>query len=365
MHSEDEKFMRIALDCAALGRGAVEPNPMVGAVIVRGGEELSRGRHRKFGAPHAEIEALAAAKATAADVRGATMYVTLEPCCHHGKTPPCTEAIIGAGIARVVVAMADPDKNVAGGGIEALRAAGIEVALGVLAAEARGLLAAYVKLRTQGRPWVICKWAQTADGYLALPAGRGRWISSEAARGYVHELRGLCDGVCIGVGTVLADDPLLTNRSGKGKQPARVVLDSSLKTPPDCRLVKTVESSPVILAASRPANADRAEKLQRAGVEVLELPAGTGGVDLPSLLDELGRRQWTYLLVEGGAKVLTSFISAGLADELVVFRAAEKAGPAKPLPHFDIADVEKRFGLGEAETRQFGEDVMLRYVLGA
>ena len=337
MQNRDEQFMRVALECAARGRGAVEPNPMVGAVIVRDGVEITRGWHGAFGGPHAEREALAAAAASGADVTGATMFVTLEPCCHTGKTPPCTDAILEAGIARVVVAMTDPDENVSGRGIDVLREAGVDVAVGVCEAEARKLLAAYVKLRTQGHPWVICKWAQTADGYLALPPRQGRWISGQASRTRVHEIRSWCDGILVGAGTVLADDPLLTNRSGAGKQPVRVVLDSHLRTPPDAQLVRTAGESPVIVVTSSAAPVDRAEVLRDAGVEVLELPSRDERVDLDALLDELGRRRWTYLLAEGGTTVLESFILGGFADELLVFIAPIEGGGASsgspPLRH--------------------------------
>ena len=373
--------MRIALECGALGRGAVEPNPMVGAVIVRDGVELARGWHETFGGAHAERRALAAAEAAGADVRGATMYVTLEPCCHQGKTPPCTEAIIEAGIGKVVAAMTDPDEKVAGAGMQALRSAGVGVAVGVCEAEARTLLAAYVKLRTRGRPWVICKWAQTADGYIALPPGAGRWISGAESRRYVHELRGRCDGVLVGVGTVLADDPLLTSRGGAGlrpprqvrrrqarssrRQPARVVVDSKLRMPPDCQLARTADVSPVIVAAARGPDVARAAKLRDAGVEVLEVPACDDGVDLAALLDELGRREWTYLLAEGGAAVLAGLINARLADELLVFVSSAKAAePREGLPRFDIHSLCRQLELGEPKEQRFGEDTMLRFVPG-
>jgi len=369
--ADDEKWMSLALELAAMGRGSVEPNPMVGAVIVRGEAELARGWHKRFGGPHAEAEALGAARDAGRDVRGATMYVTLEPCCHRGKkTPPCTDALTASGVSRVVAAMEDPDPNVRGRGLAALRAAGIDVAVGVSEQEARELLGAYVKLRTEGRPWVICKWAQTADGFLALPPGRGRWISCEQSREEAHELRGRCDGVCAGIGTVLADDPLLTNRSGMGRQPARLVLDSTLRIPPASQLVRTADRSPVIVATTRgggPAKSRAAANLRRAGVEVLELPEAPGGVDLGALLDELGRRQWTYLLVEGGARVLDGFLRAGLADELLVFVAPMTAG-ARPdgvqcPPSLNIDLLAKELRLRETESRRVGPDRVLRFRL--
>lgn len=360
-------MMAAALELAARGRGAVEPNPMVGAIIARGGMRIGGGWHRRLGGPHAEIEAMEAARATGHDVTGATLYVTLEPCPHHGKTPPCTEAIVAGGIGRVVVAMTDPNQNVAGRGIAALRSAGLEVTVGVGRSEARALLAAYRKLCTARRPWVICKWAQTADGYLALPPHAGRWVSGEDARAQAHELRGVCDAICVGVGTVLADDPLLTNRSGSGKRPLRIVLDSKLRTPPDCRLAQTAQDSPVVVATaegSPAADPSRADALHRAGIELLELPRADLGVDLPALLDELGRRDCTYLLVEGGAAVLKAFIDADLCDELLVFVSPDDApAPVANLPRLDIADLREALTLGEPQVRQFGDDRMLRYVL--
>ncbi len=365
MFAHDKDFMSVALQCAARGRGSVEPNPMVGAVLVRDGRELARGWHGTFGGPHAEIVALEAARSAGADTAGATMYVTLEPCCHEGKTPPCTEAIIAAGISRVVVAMDDPAPQVSGGGLAALREAGIEVCTDVCQTEARGLLAAYIKLCTTGRPWVICKWAQTADGYLAMPGGKGRWVSGEKSRAEAHRVRGLCDGVCVGIGTVLADDPLLTNRGGGGRRPVRVVLDSKLRIPMDCWLVRTSKEAPVLVATTSTAlaKAEAGESLRDQGVEVLELPAVEGRIDLEALLDEMGRRRWTHLLVEGGAKVLESFVSSHLADELLVFISPRELGPEAQLPRFDIEEAVRRLDLGRARETHFGEDRMLRYVI--
>jgi len=369
MATDDERFMTAALDAARQGRGSVEPNPMVGAVIVRDGVEIARGWHAKFGGPHAEIEALAAAKRAGADVAGATMYVTLEPCCHRGKTPPCSRALIDAGLARVVAAMRDPDENVSGGGLAELRAAGVDVTAGVCEPAARTLLGPYVKLRTTGRPWVICKWAQTPEGFLALPPSAGRWISGGESRARVHELRGLCDGILVGVGTVQADDPLLTNRSDDGRQPTRIILDSTLRTPLDCQLVRTADHWPVLIATTAGGiarHAPAAEALAAAGADLLELPPAPAGVDLPALLDELGQRQWTHLLVEGGAAVLESFIDARLADELLVFVGPARdiaPGAAALLPTFDIATLQRTFALPPAEEQSVGDDTLLRIVM--
>ncbi len=362
--------MNIALDIAAVGRGAVEPNPMVGAVIARGEMELARGYHERFGGPHAEVNAIAAARRSGVDIAGATMYVTLEPCCHQGKTPPCTDAISAAGIARVVSAMGDPDPQVAGGGVEALRGAGVQVDVGVCGPEAEQLLRAYCKLRKTKRPWVICKWAQTSDGYLALPPGSGRWVSCPESRRRVHEIRSWCDGVLVGISTVLSDDPLLTDRSGRPRVRGvlrRIVLDSRLRLPTDSKLIATAAEAPVIVATvagARVAEPQAAQVLSAGGAELLELPVRDTGVDIAALLDELGRREFTYLLVEGGARVLSRFIESGLADELLVFVSPQTAGTeadCKGLPAFDIAELSGRLALPEHTETRIGSDVLMNY----
>jgi diaminohydroxyphosphoribosylaminopyrimidine deaminase / 5-amino-6-(5-phosphoribosylamino)uracil reductase len=360
--------MNLALDAASEGLGAVEPNPMVGAVIARGDVELARGHHEQFGCPHAEPNAISAARRAGIDITGATMYVTLEPCDHQGKTPPCTQAIINAGIARVVVAMVDPDRQVSGGGIKTLRAAGVQVDLGVCEADARQLLRAYCKLRTSKRPWVICKWAQTSDGYLALPPGRGRWISCPESLSRVQEIRSWCDGVLVGISTVLADDPLLTDRSGlrRNRRPlSRIVLDSHLRLPVESQLIATADQAPILVATTS-LDHPSAGPLTSAGAELLELPAGDGGVDLPALLDELGRRQYTYLLVEGGVRVLSSFVESALADELLVFVSPRTVGDqadSLKLPVFDIAKLAGELSLPEPTETPSGSDILLNYCL--
>ncbi len=357
----DEKFMNQALGLASQGRGAVEPNPMVGALIVKNGVVVAQGLHERFGYPHAEANAIKACAPQ--DLRGSTVYVTLEPCCHlNKKTPPCAQALITAGVSRVVVAMEDPDENVSGRGVQMLRAAGVEVSVGVGRNDASALLAPYVKLRTQHRPWVILKWAQTADGYLSLPPQAGRWITNDASRGDVHKLRSLCDGICVGVKTVLADDPLLNNRSGHGRQPTRVVLDSTLATPCESRLVKSVDTSPVIIAtseqSSRTPNADR---LRQAGVEILPLPSGPGGIDLGAFLDSMGRRNWTHLIIEGGGHVLRSFHDLGLGDEYRAYIAPIRRGDAGDGPRFALQDVLSQGRFSLIEHTNFDGDKMFIY----
>jgi diaminohydroxyphosphoribosylaminopyrimidine deaminase/5-amino-6-(5-phosphoribosylamino)uracil reductase len=339
--------MRRALELAARGIGAVEPNPPVGAVLVApDGGIVSEGWHARFGGPHAEAAALAAAGDAA---RGGTLFVTLEPCCHHGKTPPCTTAIIAAGVARVIVAMEDPFPAVAGGGIAALRAAGIEVDVGLLAAEARRLTAPFRMLVEHGRPWVIAKWAASLDGRLAVhgpPAAtsavvppvpeRDRWISSRESRAIVHELRGRVDGIAVGIGTVLADDPLLTARMPSpdtaggpppaGRQPVRIVLDARARLPLASRLVRTARETPVIVATGPHPPRDRVAALEAAGCEVLILPEHDPAARMAAVCAALGRRRCTNLLVEGGSGVFRSLFAAGLADELWAFIAARVIG---------------------------------------
>jgi diaminohydroxyphosphoribosylaminopyrimidine deaminase/5-amino-6-(5-phosphoribosylamino)uracil reductase len=323
-YAGDERCMRRAIELARRGEGRVEPNPMVGAVIVSpSGEVVGEGFHERFGGPHAEVVALAAAGEAA---RGATLYVTLEPCCHHGKTPPCTDAIVAAGIHRVVVAAGDPFPAVAGGGIAKLRAAGVLVEIGVCEAEARRLTAPFRMLVTQGRPWVIAKWAASSDGLLAAPPGEDRWISSPESRALVHELRGRVDSILVGIGTALADDPLLTARPEGPRRALRVVLDSSARLPLTSQLVGTARQWPLLIAVGPGCDPVRIADLESAGAEVWTSEAADPQKRLPSLLHELGRRRHTNLLVEGGAAVLEAFFHAELVDEIHAYTCTKRFG---------------------------------------
>ncbi len=326
MPPQDELWMRRALDLAERGRGHVEPNPLVGAVIVRDGQIVGEGWHQQFGAAHAEVNALAQAGSAAP---GATLYVTLEPCCHHGKTPPCTAAVIRAGITRVVAALEDPFPQVAGRGAALLRAAGIPVEFGVGAAAARRQNAPYLKLLSTGRPYVHAKWAMSLDGKIATRTGDSKWISSEASRRRVHELRGRMDGILVGIGTALADDPLLTARPPGPRTACRVILDSHARLAAVSQLVQTARQVPTLIAVSAQAkNAPAA--LSAAGCEILAVPGDAEGrPDIMRLLDELGRRRWTNLLVEGGAAVLGSFFDRDAVDEIHAFVAPKLIGGAE------------------------------------
>jgi diaminohydroxyphosphoribosylaminopyrimidine deaminase/5-amino-6-(5-phosphoribosylamino)uracil reductase len=343
VESDDLFWMHRALAEAGRGRGGVEPNPMVGAVVVRDGRAVGVGHHERFGGPHAEVVALGEAGDAA---RGATLYVTLEPCCHFGKTPPCTEAILAAGPRRVVAAMTDPFPKVAGGGLERLRAAGVEVAVGVLEVEARRLNAPYLKRLSTGLPYVTAKWAMTLDGKTAVASGDSRWISGPRSRALVHELRGRMDAILVGIGTALADDPQLSARPPGPRRAARVVLDSTARLPLDGRLARSAREIPVWLAVNDAAPADRREALAALGCDILAFP-GPGPVPILPLLAELGRRGVTNLLVEGGGRVLGAFLDAGQVDAVDVYVAPIVAGggddftPARGLGWGRMADAPR------------------------
>jgi diaminohydroxyphosphoribosylaminopyrimidine deaminase/5-amino-6-(5-phosphoribosylamino)uracil reductase len=308
--------MRRALALAEQGRGRTSPNPVVGAVLVRDGTIVGEGFHERYGGPHAEVMALRAAGEQA---RGATLYVTLEPCCHVGLTGPCTEAILAAGVRRVVAATIDPNALVSGKGIALLRAAGVEVEVGLLEPEAREQNRFYLRWITTGLPFVGLKWAMSADGRIATRTGDAKYLTGETARALVHRLRAEWDAVLVGVGTVATDDPELTVRLVEGRNPLRVVLDSRLRTPPTARLLKAPGSTLVVGAL--PLDAEKARALEAAGAEVVGVPAFEGRVDIRSLLRLLGNRRLTSVLVEGGAEVHASFFRAGAVDEVHGFVA--------------------------------------------
>jgi diaminohydroxyphosphoribosylaminopyrimidine deaminase/5-amino-6-(5-phosphoribosylamino)uracil reductase len=338
MNDLDRQWMQRALDLAERGRGSVEPNPLVGAVVVRDDQLVGEGWHERYGQAHAEVHALAAAGEAA---RGATLYVTLEPCCHHGKTPPCTEAILRAGIQRVVAAMQDPFPQVAGQGAALLRAAGVVVDLGIGEAEATRLNAPYLKLLATGRPYVHAKWAMSLDGKIATRTGDSKWISNQASRRRVHELRGRMDAILIGRGTAEADDPLLTARPPGPRTPIRIVLNSHGSLSPHSQLIKTIPEAPLLVVTAGPPARQRTADLEALGCEVLCLPDEDHSSMILSLLDELGRRRLTNLLVEGGSAVLGSFRDAGAIDEVHVFLAPRLVGGAEAVTPMGGRGVDK------------------------
>jgi diaminohydroxyphosphoribosylaminopyrimidine deaminase/5-amino-6-(5-phosphoribosylamino)uracil reductase len=365
MSMQDEKYMQSAMKLAQRGIGSVEPNPAVGAIITKANQVIGKGWHKKFGGPHAEINAIEDCRNLGVQPQGGTMYVTLEPCSHHGKTGPCTEAIISAGLTRIVVAMTDPSKHANGNGIEQLRQAGIEVESGLCETEAKLLNAPFVKFATSGKCWVTLKWAQTIDGKVAWTDQNEeqRWISNEQSRRDVHKLRRRAQAILVGINTVIADDPLLTARPSKGSKATRIVMDNFLRIPPDCQLVKTATKSPVVIFTRQEStgeNPQLAQELTDKGVELLAYPDTQGGSNLHFLLDELANRDITQLLVEGGPSMLASFLKENLADEIIVYVAPKILGSRGSAGVTGaMAALSDAVDLQNVAIKNFGEDVRL------
>jgi len=361
----NEKYMQMALKLAKRGIGKVEPNPAVGCLIVKANQIIGQGWHKKFGGAHAEINAIEDCKTLGVNPQGATMYVTLEPCCHQGKTGPCTQAIIDTGLAKVVVATIDPSQHNNGKGIEQLRKAGIEVQTGVCETEAKLLNAPFIKFATTGKCWVVVKWAQSIDGKVgyAERADERRWISNELSRANAQNLRRRVEAVLVGINTVIADDPLLTVRPSKGKKLLRIVLDNSLRIPLNCRLLGTAKQSPILIFAHQQAvqaNPGIAEEIAKKGAEVLTYPDTQGQSNLYFLLDELSKRSIAQLLVEGGPLVIASFLKEHLTDEIRIYISPRILGSQGGA---DIAklmnELTEPVGLHFVETKSFGDDTCI------
>ena len=354
----DEKWMKRVLRLAEAGRGRTSPNPMVGAVLVKRGQVVGEGYHAKIGEAHAEIIALHEAGERA---REAILYVNLEPCTHFGRTPPCVSKVIKAGLKRVVIGMEDPNPLVNGKGIEALRKSGVDVKVGVLGGECRKLNEAFCKYILKKQPFVVLKIAATLDGKIATRNGESKWISGEASRRLVHRLRERVDGVLVGIGTVLKDNPLLTARTKKGKEPYRIVLDSRLKIPEDA---KVFEHSPseVILATTRSAPHEKIERLEKKGVRVLIIDSKEGRVDLGTCLNKLGEIGLMSILVEGGSQINGSFLDEGLIDKFLFFLSPKWLGDPQAPGIFGgrgVSNLKEAVGLKEIRTKRIGEDIFV------
>ena len=369
----DVRHMRSALELAAGGTGWVSPNPLVGCVIVNNGEVVGRGYHERFGGPHAEVHALHEAGNRA---RGAVLYVTLEPCCHTGKTPPCVDAILQARLGRVVAAMRDPNPRVDGGGLARLESAGVEVTVGVCEAEARRLNEAFVKYITTRRPFVTSKSAITLDGKIATRSGASRWITGEAARAAGHQLRHANDAILVGIGTVVQDDPQLTTRlflpppSGRGlggglqrgANPLRIVVDSTLRLSPGAQVADVAAERRTLIATTEQAEAAKVKTLEACGVEVIRLPAcGAGRVNLDALCAVLGERGIASVLVEGGAVLTAALLRQRLIDKMVFFVAPKIIGGdgVSAFGPCGIDTMEQALSLRDLTSRQVGADLML------
>jgi diaminohydroxyphosphoribosylaminopyrimidine deaminase/5-amino-6-(5-phosphoribosylamino)uracil reductase len=360
MQDTDVKFMKEALRQARKGLGRTSPNPAVGAVIVRKGKIIAKGHHRKAGLPHAEVEVLGALGGKAP---GATLYVTLEPCNHHGRTPPCTEAILRSGLKRVVVGMRDPNPDVKGGGCEYLKEKGLSVTTGVLEAECRRLNEAFLKFVTTGRPFVMVKSALTMDGWTGTAKGHSKWITNEKSRKFVHRLRDRVDAVLVGIGTVLSDDPLLTARLGhrSGHDPLRIIVDTHLRIPAKARVLNHNSSAETIVVAGAGISSKNLKQFQKNGVSVITCPVKSGRIDLVALMGILGERFITSLLVEGGASIIGSMLREKLIDKFFIFKAPKILGGEDGIPMAagrGPDKVDQCLCLKDLEVRRFGGDIL-------
>ena len=356
-----ERFMRRALELAERGRGTVSPNPLVGCVLVQGEQIIGEGWHARAGEAHAEVHALAAAAAAA---RGASAYVTLEPCNHHGRTPPCSEALIDAGVARVVVAALDPDERVNGRGVARLRRAGIEVVTGLLEAEAQRQNEIYRTATMKGRPHLLYKTAMTLDGKIASRTGQSRWITGEAARARVQAWRSERDAVAVGINTVLLDDPLLTSRHPDGRSPTKLIFDSVARTPTDARLFENDQqgnAARVILFVTEGAPAGRVAALEARGAEVIALPSRRGRADVRAAWPALQRRNITSVLLEGGGTLAWSFFEICAIDRVAWFIGPKLLGGAGagPLGGLGVAHMDEALRLDDLDTRQIDGDLLI------
>jgi diaminohydroxyphosphoribosylaminopyrimidine deaminase/5-amino-6-(5-phosphoribosylamino)uracil reductase len=352
------RFMRLALRLGRRGLGRTSPNPPVGAVVVKDGVVVGRGYHRRAGLPHGEAEALRDAGARA---RGATLYVTLEPCAHHGRTPPCTDATIAAGVRRVVIGTRDPNPSVPGNGMARLRAAGIDVSRGVLQSECDELIAAFRKHVTTGLPLVTLKLAASLDGRIATARGESRWITGADSRRFVHRLRAEHDVILVGAQTVMHDDPELTCRLRGGRNPLRVVLDGRLRLPLRARVLTNTASAATLVIAGRQAPAAKIKQVEARGAEVLCLPATQGRIALRRVLRALGARNVMSVLLEGGATVAAAALKARLVDRLLIFYAPKLiGGDGRPmLGALGVRRLQAAPQLGPLRLRRFAQDVLV------
>jgi len=353
----DEVFMAQALELARQGRGSVSPNPLVGAVIVKGGRVIGRGFHREFGAEHAEVVAL---RDASEDVTGATLYVNLEPCAHEGKQPPCVEAIKQSDIGRVVIGMQDPHPLVNGRGIECLTSNGLAVTCGVLEDECRALNEAFIKLATTGLPFNTLKIAQSLDGRIAAADGQSKWITCEASRRHVHQVRSEVDAVVVGIGTVLADDPSLTVRLTSGRQPKRVVLDSGLRIPTQAKLLNDAFVHQTIVVTTGNASQAATERIKQCGAEVWQTCADSHGrVDLQELSVKLGKAGVASVLIEGGARVFSAYLAAQLVDKVLIFIAPRIFRNGLPaVQESGITSLEGAVGFERVQYERVGTDML-------
>jgi len=357
----DIKYMKRALDLAKKGMGYTNPNPMVGAVIVKDDKIIGEGYHQLYGSHHAEVNAF---KNATEDVAGATMYVTLEPCSHYGKTPPCANAIVEKRIKKVVIGLKDPNPLVAGKGIEILRNNDIEVVTGVLEEEGRKLNEIFLKYITTKLPFCILKTAMTLDGKIATHTGDSKWITNELSRAYVHHLRHRVSGIMAGIGTLLADDPMLNTRliDCEGKDPHRIIVDSKTRLPLEARILNMESTARTIVATTEEADKEKIKQLNNKGVEIIITPLNNGRVDLNYLMKELGQRKIDSILLEGGGSLNYSALEAGIVDKMLAFIAPKIIGgnEAKtPVEGKGLAYMKDAILLQDIEVQHFNNDIMI------
>nr|WP_300651012.1 bifunctional diaminohydroxyphosphoribosylaminopyrimidine deaminase/5-amino-6-(5-phosphoribosylamino)uracil reductase RibD [uncultured Anaerobutyricum sp.] len=369
----EEKYMRRAIELAKKGSGHVNPNPLVGAVIVRDGEIIGEGYHECYGQLHAERNAIANAKKRGNSLEGSTIYVTLEPCCHYGKTPPCTEAIIEEKIARVVVGSDDPNPLVSGKGFQMLRGKGIEVIPHFLKEECDAINHVFFHYIRTGTPYVAMKYAMTMDGKIACYTGDSKWVTGEESRAHVQTLRNHYKGIMAGIGTVLADDPMLNCRIEGGRDPIRIIADSHLRIPMDSQLVRTAGQQPLIVACLPDADEEKAAQLQEKGVEVLRIPGVTTAditeeqkevISLPVLMKELGARKIDGILLEGGGQLNESALQAGIVDRIYCYIAPKIFGGAQaktPVEGQGLTRAADAWQFKRIGMQEFGQDILLEY----
>ncbi|WP_278279239.1 bifunctional diaminohydroxyphosphoribosylaminopyrimidine deaminase/5-amino-6-(5-phosphoribosylamino)uracil reductase RibD [Syntrophomonas palmitatica] len=358
---EDSRYMQRALELAAMAMGRTSPNPVVGAVIVKDGIIVGEGYHRQAGTPHAEIHALREAGEAA---RGSDVYVSLEPCSHYGRTPPCADALVKAGIKRAVIATVDPNPRVMGRGIKILQKAGIEVKTGILQNEAQKLNEFFFKYIRTGRPFVTVKTAMTLDGKIAASSGDSRWVSGEDSRRHVHELRNIYDAIMLGIGSVLKDDPQLNTRldTDDTRDPLRVIIDRCLQIPLNSKIIQSSQSQATIIFCGTGASTAKAEEIRQAGAEVICLETNTDMIPLDKVLDELGHRGILSLLVEGGAQINANLIENKLADKYLAFVAPKIAGGNKapsPVGGRGVEFMNDAVMLCDIEYRFFEKDILI------
>jgi len=357
----DRHYMRLALDLARKAEGQTNPNPVVGAVLVKSGEVVAKGYHKKAGLPHAEIIALRKAGGKA---RGADLYVNLEPCCHHGRTPPCTEAIIAAGIKRVILGIRDPNRLVSGRGIRFLRNQGVEVVTGVLKRDCEKINESFIKYITTGRPWVILKSAFSLDGKIATRTGDSRWITGSKARAYAHRLRSKVDAVLVGAETVRVDDPQLTVRPKKKgmHNPVRIIVAGKNTISISAKIFNNAHKERVIYAASASLSSARKKKLKEIGVEVLLVKHKKEQVDLPLLMDKLGEMEITSIMIEGGSEISGNALKEKLIDKVICFLAPKIIGGKNapgPVGGQGIAKLKDSIQIKEMSVEKLGNDLVI------